>query len=216
MSFQSTQQAEPAGALQLFNSASGGTFTISAVKGGTTQVTSPLDFNTSAGQVQAALDALAGVQATVTGGGTASDPWIITGTGFSSLAVNDTSVTTTIQAAPAGAGALFNNATGGTFTISVKVSSNTETTAGIAYNATASAVETALNKLTNVTATVTGAGTAADPWIISGTGFTVTSVDDTSLTATGAKSTLAAVPSGAQQLSLQQQRGRVHDPDDGE
>ncbi len=67
-----------------------------------------------------------------------------------------------------------------------------------------------------MTATVTGAGTAADPWIISGTGFTVTSVDDSSLTATGAKSTLAAVPSGAQQIVEQQQHRRVHDPDDGE
>ena len=206
LSFQSTQQAEPTGALELFNSASGGTFTISAVKGGTTQVTSPLDFNTSADQVQAALDALAGVKTTVTGGGTATDPWIITGTGFTSLTVNDSSVTTTIQAAPAGASALFNNATGGTFTISATTTGGTKTTASINYNATAADVQTALNKLTGVTTAVTGAGTAADPWIISGTGFTALSVTDT-LTGTGAKSTLAAVAAGAQQLSKSSSTG---------
>ncbi len=201
LSYQSTQQAEPAGALELFNDATAGTFTISAVASGTTEVTYPLDFNTSADSVQAALDSLAGVQATVTGGGSGGDPWIITGTGFSYLSVNDSSVTTTIQAAPAGASELFiSNATGGTFTISATTSGGTETTASVNYSATAADVQTALNKLKGVTTSVTGSGTAADPWIISGTGFAALSVTD-SLMGTGATSTLTAVPSGAQQLS---------------
>ncbi len=206
LTFQSTLQAEPTGAMELFNNATSGTFTISADVSGTIEVTGPLKYNASSDQVQAALDALAGVSATVSGGGTSSNPWIITGTGISKLSVNDSSVTPTINAAPAGAQELFNNATGGTFTISVKVNTTTETTAGINYNASASAVETALNKLMGVTATVTGSGTAADPWIISGSGFTVTSATDT-LTPTGAASTLTAVPTGAQQLSVSSTSG---------
>ncbi len=208
LTLQSTLQAEPAGAQELFNNATGGTFTISADVGGTIEVTAPLNYNVSSDQVQAALDALDGVSATVSGVGKSSNPWIITGTGFSTLSVNDSSVTATISAPPAGAQEVYNtDATGGTFTISVKVNTTTETTAGIAYNATASALATALNKLANVTATVTGAGSAADPWIISGTGFTVTSVDGTSLTGSGATSTLTAVPTGAQQLSTSSTSG---------
>ncbi len=206
LSFQNTQQAEPTGAMELFNDATAGTFTISADVNGTTEVTDPLDFDTSSGQVQAALDALAGVHATVSGGGTASNPWIITGTGFSSLAVNDSSVTTTVQPAPAGAHELFNNATGGTFKISATTTGGTETTAAINYNATAATVQTALNNLMGVTTLVTGAGTAADPWIISGTGFTALSVTD-ALNGTSAKSTLTAVPAGAQQLSVSSSAG---------
>ena len=207
LTFQSTLQAEPTGAMELFNNATSGTFTISADVGGTIEVTAPLNYNSSSAQVQAALDALTGVTAVVSGGGKASNPWIITGLGSTTLSVNDSSVTPTISAAPAGAQELTNNATGGTFTISVKVNSTTETTAGIANNATASAVETALNKLMNVTSTVTGSGTAPDPWIISGTGFTVSSVDDSSLTPTGSASTLSAVPTGAQQLSVSSTSG---------
>ena len=54
-------------------------------------------------------------------------------------------------------------ATGGTFTITVAG----QTTANIAYNASTSAVDSALVALSTVAAvTVTGTGTIADPWII--------------------------------------------------
>ena len=214
LTFQSTQQTEPTGASELFNNASGGTFTISAVVGSTTEVTAALNYNSSAAQELAALDALAGVQAAVSGGGTASNPWIITGTGFSSLSVNDSSVTATINAAPTGAQELFNNATGDTFTISVKVNSNTETTANINYNASASALATALNNLTGVTASVTGSGTSGDPWVISGTGFTVSTVTDTLLTGRRRQEHAHGCALAALQLSTSSTVGRVHDPDD--
>src|SRR5262249_13741953 len=132
---------------------------------------------------------------------TAGDPWNISGTGFSSLTVNNAAATTQIQAAPAGAYELSNNATGGTFTITTTVSGNKETSDAINYNATPPARQTALNKLTGVAATVTGGGTATDPWIISGTGLSALSVTD-SLTPSSAKNTLNAVPSGAQQMSV--------------
>lgn len=54
-------------------------------------------------------------------------------------------------------------ATGGTFTLTV----DGQTTAGIAYNASATSVKSALEALSTVTtATVTGTGTVADPWVI--------------------------------------------------
>lgn len=55
------------------------------------------------------------------------------------------------------------DADGGTFTLTFRG----HTTATIAWNAAASAVETALNNLSSInTADVTGAGTEADPWVI--------------------------------------------------
>ena len=56
-----------------------------------------------------------------------------------------------------------NTATGGTFTLTF----NGQTTAAIAYDATASAVESALEALSNITDVyVYGTGTSADPWVV--------------------------------------------------
>jgi hypothetical protein len=59
---------------------------------------------------------------------------------------------------------VYNNATGGTFTLSDGV----DTTSAIAYNATGTTIETRLE--TDITAitdvTVTGVGIASDPWVI--------------------------------------------------
>jgi len=198
LTYNSIVQTIPAGAQELWNNATSGTFTISAVVGGKTEITNPIDYNTTASAVQAALNALAGVSVTVTGSGTVGDPWIIVGHGFSALSVNDSSLTATDQPAPAGAQELWNNATGGTFTITATVNSKAETTAALAFNATGTQVEAALNALAGVTVLVTGSGTAADPWVISGTGYTALSTDDSKLT--GGSSTLQNVPAGAQQL----------------
>ncbi len=196
LSFQSTQQPEPAGALELFNDASGGTFTILAVVSGTTEVTDALDYDATSVAVQAALDALAGVQATVTGGGTAGDPWVIIGTGFSSLLVNDLSVsggTSTLEPAPAGALQLWNNATGGTFNITATSSGTSESGTLLPFNATAAALETALPGVS-----VTGMGTATDPWLLSGTGLSQITTDDSGLSGS---STIQFVPFVQEELS---------------
>ena len=78
----------------------------------------------------------------------------------------------TAQAAPDLASTLWTSATGGQFTLSVIVNGQTETTGPIPYNATAAAIQTALNSLTGVQATVTGSGTQTDPWVFSGNGLT--------------------------------------------
>ncbi|MFM7161144.1 MAG: hypothetical protein ACKO3P_12320, partial [Planctomycetaceae bacterium] len=80
-----------AGVVQLWNTATGGTFTLSATPsaGGAIQTTTALGYNATAAEVAAALNALSGLSVTVTGSGEATAPWKITGTGFSDLTAND-------------------------------------------------------------------------------------------------------------------------------
>lgn len=87
------------------------------------------------------------------------------------IALTPTSWTATITGTP----------TGGTFTLSV----GSATTAPITYNATASAVQSALNALSGVTASVTG--TAGGP-------YTVTLTNGGTLTASGAGLTGGTTP----------------------
>ena len=201
LTFQSTLQNAPTGAIELFNDATGGAFTISAVVSGTTKVTGLLEFDTTPDEVAAALSTLLGVKVTVTGGGTAVTPWIISGTGSSSLSVNDAAAATVIQPAPVGAVELSNNANGGTFEITATDGSYVLVLGPFTYDDTASDLRTALVVATALPVVVTGNGTATDPWIISGLGPYTLSVTDT-LTPAGRQSTLKAVPSGAQQMSV--------------
>ncbi|MGA7499958.1 MAG: hypothetical protein WBX00_24775 [Isosphaeraceae bacterium] len=173
-----------AGTQAVWNNATGGQFTLSTTVNGQTVTSGPIDYNASAAEVQTALNNLAGVQAAVTGSGTQADPWLIGGTGLSSLTTDDSLLTggaSTVQAVPAGAQWLWNHATGGQFTLSVIVNGRTETTAPIAYNASASAVQAALNALTAVQAAVTGRGTPADPWLITGSGLSGLTIGDSGL-----------------------------------
>ena len=196
----STVQAGAAGAVQVWNSAAGGSFTISATVNGQVVTTGPIAYNASAATIQAALSPLLGGTLTVTGSGTQADPWLITATGLSSLTTNDSLLlpSGTAQAAPALASTLWTGATGGTFTLSVIVNGQTETTGLIPYNASAAAIQTALNSLTDVQATVTGSGTQIDPWVLSGNGLTFLSTNGGQLT--GGASTLQVVPTGPQQM----------------
>lgn len=101
----------------------------------------------------------------VSGGGIASDPWVIEfvdpgGQDVAEITTNDGSLTggtSTITTAIQGSD-------GGTFTLS----DGTDTTSAIAYDALASTVETRLETdITSITdVTVTGTGTEGDPWVI--------------------------------------------------
>ena len=167
----STVEAVPAGAQQLWNNATGGTFTLSVSVGGQIETAGPLAFNVTAPQLQAALDALPGVQASVTGAGTAADPWLFSG--VSGLTANDQGLvggSGTVGAVATGEELLWNTASGGTFTITATENGTAETTGPVAYNAAAGTLQTALNMLAGVQVTVTGAGTTASPWVITGTG----------------------------------------------
>ncbi len=106
--------------------------------------------------LQAALDGMdSSVSATVTGLGTTADPWLITGTGVSTITAVPFGVSggsSTLAATPAGALQLWNSATGGKFKITATISGTPES-ATVASSATAAALETALPGLT-----VTGFG----------------------------------------------------------
>ena len=73
---------------------------------------------------------------------------------------------------PAGSQQLSNNATGGTFTLTVTVNGTPETTAAINYDADAADLQAALDDLQGVSAQVVNAG--PDAWIISGAVVAVT------------------------------------------
>ena len=176
----STLQSLPANSQQIWTNGTGGTFTISAVINSQTLTTTPLAFNATAAQIQAALNQLAGLSTTVTGLGTYTDPWLVSAAEMPSLTIDDSQLqqgVSWMRVVPNGAQRLSNSANGGTFTLSVSVDGKTLTTASLPYNATADQVETALDALAGVQATVTGAGTAADPWLIHGGIFLIQSGD---------------------------------------
>ena len=144
----STVQAVPTGAKQLWNNAAGGSFTLSVNVSGQIETAGPLGFNATAPELEAALDGLPGVQANVTGAGRSTDPWLISG--VSGLTVNDEGLTGGsgfVAAVADGEELVSNTASGGTFKITAIVGGTAETTGTLAYNASASDVATALNKL---------------------------------------------------------------------
>jgi|GEM_PF-6194374 len=92
--------------------------------------------------------------------------------------------------------------TGGTFTISVTAGGSTQTTSGIAYNATASTVSNALAALSNVgSGNVSVTGSAGGPYTITFAGYVgwlgavKVAVDGTSLTGSSPAATATAVTS---------------------
>jgi hypothetical protein len=75
--------------------------------------------------------------------------------------------TSTITPQTNGTIQLWNDAQGGTFTLTIIGPEGTVTTDGLAYDITAAALGEAISDLTGLVATVTGGGTQADPWLIS-------------------------------------------------
>jgi FtsP/CotA-like multicopper oxidase with cupredoxin domain len=160
-------------------SATGGSFTLT-VDG---VATAGIAWNASAANVEAALGT--GV-ATVTGTGSTADPWVIT---FATAPTTVTMEPAGLTQAATGAGAApaptdrysatIGSATGGSFTLTV----DTATTVGIAFNAAPADVATALSALAGVSATVTGTGSTADPWVITfAAAPTTVTIDGTGLT----------------------------------
>ncbi len=115
----------------------------------------------------------------------AKDP---TGTGAGwHLTINSTNFTTDdLQQ-------VYNDASSGTFTLTY----DSVESAAIAFNASASVVETAIEGLSNVTAaTVTGAGTSANPWrirFVTDSGSAIMTAGDGSLVGGGSTVTLETV-----------------------
>ncbi len=194
------------------NGPTAGTFTLT-FQG---QTTAGIAYNAAASAVQSALEALSNIaagEAVVTGnaggpytltfsGGTLAGTDVSEMTGSGALLTGSSVYAATTQAAVAGTNevqqvAVDSEATGGMFTLTF----NSETTAGIAYNATASAVQTALEGLTTPVAgdfSVTGAGpylvefkqnyTASNVAEMTGSGASLTGVGSQTFTTSVATS----------------------------
>jgi len=168
----------------LWNTATGGTFTLSDGVDTTTAIA--FDALPATIETRLETDIASITDVTVSGSGTINDPWIITyidpgSTDVVQLTVNDagltggTSTITTIR----------EGSDGGTFTLSDGV----DTTTAIAYNAAAATIATRLETdITSITdVTVTGSGTQIDPWLIEfvnpgAQDLDLLTVDDTNLT----------------------------------
>jgi len=173
--------------IPLSTSASGGTFTLTVTNTlGTSATTVPLDWNSTANEVALALNGLTDAAGnslvsglTVTGVGTPGNPWIVSGA-TCQYVFNNAGLTggTGSVGTPTSASVQLVSpvATGGTFTLSLQTapSGTTQTTGSLAWNATASQLAAALNALPGVSGvTVTGTGTTASPWIITGPALSV-------------------------------------------
>jgi len=163
----------PAGSLQLYSSANGGTFQVLGPAGGSYISTVALPFNATSNQIRQAINeigALGVVVSTVYGAGTVDDPWTLVGTGLDSLQIDDTGL--------AGSGilgrltleelkAVSTTATSGTFTLTIDIAGTPHTTAPLSLTATTDTIRAAIDAVGGVLAgKVTGLGTAEHPWIL--------------------------------------------------
>ena len=185
--------------VSIYNGATSGNFTLTydAVE------TAAINYNAAASVIKAKLEALAGITTVaVTGTGTSGDPWIVTfedpAGNVGAITATDTGLaggtpTTTIAVDTPGVDRVdeiqsihVNAADAGTFT----VTHGGQTTAPIAWDATAAALKAALELISSITTVnVTGTGQSGDPWLIefidpSGAEAEVTTTDSLTTTAT--------------------------------
>jgi hypothetical protein len=179
----------------LRNGPTGGTFTLT-FQG---QTTAGIAYNAAASAVQTALEALSNIgvgEATVTGA--AGGPWTVTFSGAlasldlqemtgseTNLTGNSIAVATTQEATSytneRQQVTIVGEPAGGTFTLSW----GGFTTAGIAYNAAAEAVEAAIEAAFSIGVTVTGEA-GGGPWTVEFSGSTVLGANQAQMTGSGA------------------------------
>ena len=163
----------PAGSPQVWNNATGGTFTISLPDGDGRRQTAAIPFDATPAAVRQAINVLglAGVAVTAAyGRGVYQAPWTLVGTGLDDLQFDWTNL--------AGGGAVWSRltreglqavsttASGGTFTLTLDAAGSQRATAAIPFNASATAVQASFNGIAGVLAgQVTGSGRPDDPWI---------------------------------------------------
>jgi hypothetical protein len=184
--------------IPFWTSATAGVFYIAVTNTlGQTDTTTALDYDSTASEIAAAINALTNpsggnllgsAQVTVTGTGTQVNPWVLSGQLISNLQF----ATGGLTGGSAGAGAAtpgtfswWTNATAGDFLLSVVNAAGQTATVPLPWNSTSSQIQGALRGLLNSDGTpfitglrVTGAGTQANPWIVSGNAMA-------SMTATG-------------------------------
>ncbi|MFN5530536.1 MAG: hypothetical protein ACK5F7_08175, partial [Planctomycetaceae bacterium] len=134
--------------------------------------TSSLSYNSSSQAIEAAINGLIiGEGMSVTGAGTASNPWVVAGQHLANVSGTSSQLTSISQTGPASWSSTFwTNDSGESFTRQVSTAGSPVSTTGtLAGNSTASQIQAALQALSITGAsgfTVTGAGTEANPWVI--------------------------------------------------
>jgi hypothetical protein len=157
--------------LTLFNTPTGGTFSVTVVTGNTEQTASGLAYNISTSALATALLGLSnvGVQVAGTPGTTYSislptplaNPYLYSNTPVFTIGVGSlTGGSATISGST-----ISVTATGGTFTITLTIGANAQTTSALAYNASLATVAAAIQGLSNV-GTTTVSGTAGSSYVI--------------------------------------------------
>jgi len=148
----------------VYNNATSGTFTLSDG----TSTTSDLDFDFTAAEIEAELEAdIAAITDVAVGGaGTSANPWVITWVDPGEQDISYTLIAddTNLVGGSSTVTVATNGSDGGTFTLS----DGADTTNAINWDDVAATIKTRLE--TDITAytevTVTGTGTSSDPWIV--------------------------------------------------
>lgn len=155
--------AETADEIQaIYNTATSGTFTLSDG----VDTTAAIPFDALAADIETRLEAdiTSIVDVTVSGSGRINDPWVVTFVNPAATNLVQLTAVDTLVGGSTFITTVRDGSNGGTFTIG----DGTTTTAAIAFNALAATVETRLEAdlASIIDVTVTGAGTVADPWVI--------------------------------------------------
>ena len=165
----------------LFSFATSGTFTLTITDAtGIEQTTAvSLAYNATPAAIESALNGLTGVSVVVTGLGTLTSPWSITGLVNQSLTADSSNLQSDgvqsnliVDTLASNVQQVWTDATGGFFAIELEAGGESFTTAPIPYNATPNQVAQIISETKTVNdvpvlrAQVTGTGTASDPWQI--------------------------------------------------
>lgn len=168
-------EAVPTGAFEMFSFAASGTFSITVQhQDGTSSTTSDLDYNASPAAISAALNALPGVSVHVSGLGTLSSPWLVSGVTLDSVTLNSS----LLRESGRNANMLVSekmttvyrvwteHTSGGTFALTLHAAGQDVTTGALDFNVSADDFNAALRNLSGMTSQVSGSGTKADPWVL--------------------------------------------------
>ncbi|MFM7593157.1 MAG: hypothetical protein ACKO85_15320, partial [Isosphaeraceae bacterium] len=160
--------------LSIYSFANSGSFTLSlTTTASTTLTTAPIAYNATPSQVQQALNAISGVSVAVVGNGTYTSPWAVSGIDPSwSVSADSANLSRNGLPLPVSLNVFventqqiwLNNATGGSFTVTLSFGANQLVTGPLPYNISRQAFSQAINNL-GFQASVYGSGTTADPWL---------------------------------------------------
>ena len=163
----------PAGSALLSTTGTGGSFLLQLQDGDSVVDLGTVPWNATAVEVAEVINSAGRLGISVSraiGNGTRQSPWLLVGSGMTSLRFDPTGITGGSvygEFTQEGLRAISTTATAGLFTLSVDTGAATGTTGSLSPHATAAAVAAALGSLPGVQATARfGTGSAASPWLV--------------------------------------------------